>query len=80
MVQISITELRKNISHYLQLSKTEDILVTKRGEPYVCIHGNFFSDFLKLEGCLSKYDDGRKIKDIIGDEIIEKNGINPKEC
>ncbi len=29
---ITVTELRKNLSYYLRLSKTEDIYITKRGE------------------------------------------------
>ena len=35
-----------------------------------------FEDFLKLRGFLKEVDDGRSYKDIIGDAILEKNGIN----
>lgn len=84
MIRVSITNFKKNLSYYLKVAEREDVYVFKRGEPYTLVQGSkrkAFEEFFKLEGCMAdpKYD-GRDYKDIIGDVILEKNGIDPSKC
>ena len=70
MRYITVTELKKNLDHYLELSNQEDVYVTKHGKiisVLKCPEMVGIDDLLKLKGTLKKYDDGRNYKDIIRD-------------
>ena len=78
MCRVTSTELKNNLSYYLELSSREDVLVTKNGKVISVItnpNDKNFSDFMKLEGCLSKFDKGQKYDDLLKEEITKKCGF-----
>lgn len=34
MIQISVSELKANLSYYVSLAQTNDVFITKHGKPY----------------------------------------------
>ena len=40
MIKITVTEFRKNVDYYLELSQKEDVLITKYGEAYCLLSSN----------------------------------------
>ena len=40
MIKITVTEFRKNVDYYLELSQKEDVLITKYGEAYRLLSSN----------------------------------------
>ncbi len=79
MLRINITEFRKNIHHYIELSQKEDIEITKHGVPVAVLRNpdKYYEDSLfNLCGCLKKYDEGKDYKDIIEEGILEKCGFS----
>ena len=78
MCRITSTELKNNLSYYLELSSKEDILVTKNGKVISIMSSprdKNYLEFKKLKGCLAEYYDGRDYKEIIGEEIAKKCGF-----
>ena len=78
MCYVTATELKKNLSHYLKLSETETVYITKN-KRIVSVLTNpkivALENFLKLEGCLAPYDDGRSYEEIIAEGIMKKSGF-----
>ena len=78
MCQVNITELRNNISHYVDLSEKEDVYITKNGV-VVAILSNpkdkAFKTFMEMSGCLKNADNGEPYEDMIGEEIMKKCGF-----
>ncbi len=78
MCRVNVTEFRKNIFHYLEKCKTEDIQVTNNGE-IVAVLSNpdkqYYQNLISLCGCLKEYDTGEDYKEIIGEEIWKKCGF-----
>ena len=75
---VTSTELKKNLSHYLEISANEDVYVTKNNKVISIItspRDKNFAEFLKLRGCLADKDSGENYKDMIGQEIVEKCGF-----
>ena len=82
MCVVTATELKKNLSYYIELSKTEDVYIKKNKEIISKLSNpksRALEAFLELRGCLKDLDDGRDVKDIIGDEILRKNNIDPNK-
>ena len=78
MCYVSTTELRNNISHYLELSKSEDIYVTKNNEVIAVISNpkdKAYATFLSHYGCMANIDSGEEYKDMVGEEIMKKCGF-----
>ena len=77
MCIVTSTELKKNLSYYLQLSEKEEIHITKNKKVIAIIKNpksNAFEDFLKLRGCLKGADNGLSDEDMIGEEIMKRCG------
>ena len=77
MCKITSTELKNNLSYYLELSSKEDVIVTKNNRIISVLinpKDRAFKDFMELEGCMKSFDDGKDYKEIIGDEIYKKCG------
>lgn len=78
MCKVTSTELKNNLSYYIELSNKEDVYITKNNKVVSILtspRDKSFNDFLKLEGCLKKYDNGKDYNDIIGEEILSKCGF-----
>lgn len=78
MCYVTATELKQNLSHYLELSSTEPVYITKNKNVIAVLKNprdEAFKDFFKLSGSLKEYDDGRDYKDIVGDEVMKKCGF-----
>lgn len=56
MCRITATELKENLGKYLELSLTEEVLVTKNGKPYTRIFGFGSSTWDELTGILDEND------------------------
>ena len=69
----------KNAEYYLGLLEVEEkIYVIKDGGTFAILENPrkiAYEEFIKLRGCLKNLDDGRDYKEIIGDAILEANGI-----
>ena len=78
MCRVNITEFRNNISHYINLSKNEEVYVTKNGE-IVAVLSNpkeaAFKKFMNMGGCLKAIDNGESYEDMIGEEVMKKCGF-----
>lgn len=77
MCRVTSTELKNNLSYYLELSNKEDVCVTKNGKVISIItnpRDKNYLEFKKLKGCFSDYYDGTDYKDAIGEEIAKKCG------
>ena len=77
MCRVNVTDFRNNISHYIELSMTEDIHVTKNGEVVAVLtspNNGYFQKLISLCGCLKEYDSGEDYKDVIGEEIMRRCG------
>ena len=75
MCYVSATELKKNLSHYLELSQTEDVYVTKNNKVISVLvdpKTKAMEEFLKCGGILKEFDEGRDYKEVIGDMIMER--------
>lgn len=77
MCRVNVTEFRNNIFHYIELSATEDVHVTKNGK-VVAILSNpdkkYYETLLRLYGCLKEGDTGEDYKEMIGQEIMKRCG------
>lgn len=77
MCYITATELKQNLGHYLELSKTEDIYVTKNNKIITLLTNpekKFTEGFLSLKGCMRDFDTGEDYDELIGKEILKKCG------
>ena len=77
MCYVSSTELKNNLSHYLELSNSEPVYVTKNKEVIAVISNpkdKALEDFLALRGCLKNGDEGKDYKDLIIEGIMKKCG------
>lgn len=75
MCYVTATELKQNLSHYLELSKNEDVYVTKNNKVISVLvnpEKNAFETFMSFDGCLSEH------KDADVDAIIEEGRM--KKC
>ena len=78
MCCVSVTKFRENVAYYIELSKTENVFITKNGEKVAVIsnpNSMAFANFMNLYGCMKDFDDGRPYDDIIGEEIAKKCGF-----
>ena len=74
MCYVNATEVRNNFSHYLELSKIEDVYVTKNNQIIAVISNpqkNGIENLIKLSGCLKDKDTGEDYEDMIGEEILK---------
>jgi len=59
MCTITATELKQNLSKYLHLSLTEDVLITSNGEPITLLTNpkkDKYDDFLSICGTIKNCD------------------------
>lgn len=77
MCYVTATELKQNLSHYLELSRTEDIYITKNNKVISALvnpEKNAFDNFFALAGCLAEHKDAN-IDEIIGEGRMKKCGF-----
>ena len=77
MRRVNVTDFRNNISHYIELSASEDVHVTKNGEVVSILTSpdkEYYQKLVNLCGCLKEYDTGENYKDAIGEEIMRRCG------
>ena len=58
MCKVNVTDFRSNISHYIELSASEDIHVTKNGEVVAVLTNpdkDYYQKLINLCGCLKDY-------------------------
>ena len=75
MYKVSVTDFRKNISHYIALSASEDVHVTKNGEVVAVLISpdkEYYQKLINLYGCLKEYDTGEDYDAVIGERIMRK--------
>ena len=73
---ISVTELKK-LSYYIDVLKTDDILITKRGKVVAVLskpHDEYYETLARLCCCLKTTDTKEDYKEMIGDEILKRCG------
>ena len=73
MTKISITELRKNLNHYIELSSKEDIFITKHNKVVAVLSNpdaSFYKTLFELYGSVP--DSGEDYEKVIGQAIIDK--------
>lgn len=78
MCCVNVTEFRNNISHYIELSLTEDVHLTKNGVVVAVLsnpNNKYYQTLINLCGCLEQQDTGEKYEDMIGEEIMKKCGF-----
>lgn len=78
MCYVTATELKKNLSHYLKLSESEDVHVTKNKRVIAIISNPktaAIQNFISMRGCLKSHDNGESYEDMIGEEIMKKCGF-----
>ena len=74
---ISITELRKKLSYYINVLKTDDILITKRGKVVAVLsrpQNKYDEALIRLFCYLKTTDIKEDHKEMIGDEILKRCG------
>ena len=79
MCYVTATELKNNLSYYLEKANEEDVYVTKNNK-VICIMSNpQLAAFYKLDNLVQEIgihdDSGKSIKDLIGEAIEEKCGF-----
>lgn len=75
MCYVTSTELKQNLSHYIELSQKEDVYITKNSKVISVLSNpntKAFFDFLSLRGCLDVDGKENNYKDIVAEEIIKK--------
>jgi len=78
MCYVTATELKNNLSYYLEKAMEEDVYVTKN-KKVICVMSNpQLAAFYQLDNLIReagiKDDSGKSIKDLIGEAIEEKCG------
>lgn len=77
MCKITSTELKRNLSYYLDLSSKEDVLVTKNDKVISVLTNPFdkgFYEFMKLEGCMAGLQE-KNVDDLLAEEIGKRCGF-----
>ena len=77
MQTISVTELRKKLSYYINVLKTDDILITKCGKVVAVLsrpQNKYDEALIRLFCCLKTTDTKEDYKEMIGDEILKRCG------
>ena len=77
MCRVTSTELKNNLSYYLELSNKEDVCVTTNGKIISVLtnpRDRNYIEFKKLKGCFSEYYDGKDYKESLSEEIAKKCG------
>lgn len=78
MCYITATELKENLSKYLELSQTEDVYVTKNNKVITKLTNpkkDSLQRLLALKGVLGEMPKNKTYKDVIGEAIIEHETI-----
>ena len=74
---VTITELKKKLSYYINLCNEEDIFITKNGE-VVAVLSNpdeaYYRKLTKLYGCLNDNNPNQTYEEMIGEEIMRRCG------
>ena len=80
MLQITVTELRKNLAYYLDLSQTEDILITKNKKAISVLSSYRKSNWERFihfgEDLPEKIPNGKSWKELVGDAIWDHETVN----
>lgn len=77
MCCVNVAEFRNNLSHYISVCLTEDVIITKNGETVAILSSpdkKYYQTLIKLCGCLKDSDTGENYHDMIGEEIMRKCG------
>lgn len=78
MCYITATEFKKNLGHYLELSKKEDIYITKNNRVISVLTNPDNKTYVDIDSLCGKYNPTGKDIDyekIIGDEILKRCGF-----
>ena len=79
MCFVTATELKQNLSHYLDLAQKENVYVTRNGKTIITMspsHDKALADFLALKGILKNQEvENKSDKELIAESIIDKCGI-----
>ena len=78
MCHITVTELKKNLGYYLELSKSEDVYVTKKGKVITLLTSPDKKSFVDIDSLVGKYNpDGKNIdyEKLLEEAIMEKCGF-----
>lgn len=78
MTYITATELKNNLSHYMDLSLTEDVYVTKNDKVITVLvnpEKHAFENFLDLPNKLPKVDSDLTSDDAIKEEVLKRCGF-----
>ena len=75
MCYITATELKNNLAHYMELSATEDVYVTKNSKIITVLsnpdkHKLFMID--ELRGSVGKVDENIDFDELLKEEILER--------
>lgn len=74
MCYITVTEFKKHLSHYMALSATEDVYVTKNNQIVTVLTSpkkKALENLLSLEGVLQS--EGKNPSDLIAEEILSRS-------
>lgn len=79
MCYVTATELKNNLSYYLEKSKEEDVYITKNNKVISVLINPQLNALYRLEGLIKELDikedlGDRDYKDIVGEEIMKKCG------
>ena len=78
MCRVNVTDFRKNLSHYIELSSKENIQITSNGKVVAVLSSpdrQYYQTLGELCGCLKTFDTGENYEDLIGEEILKKCGF-----
>lgn len=78
MCRITATELKNNLGHYLELSKVEDVYVTKNNKIISVLTNPDNKSFVDLDALMGKYNPKNEKIDydkILEEEIFKKCGF-----
>lgn len=77
MCSVNVTDFRNNISHYISLSKKENVQITKNGEIVAILSSpdnQYYEALFRLAGALKINEPIKDYKEMIGEEIMRKCG------
>ena len=77
MRKVNVTDFRNNLFHYIELSKSEDIQITKNNKVVAVLSNpekQYYQNLNELVGCLKDYGVNKDYKELIGEEILRKRG------
>ena len=78
MCYVTATELKKNLSYYLELAKSENVVVTRNNKSLVTIVNTqdiALANFLQMRHELPKFSEDTDYDKEVGEEILEKCGF-----